>query len=68
MIDLAFNATTNNYRFNPLISDVPKLEFELASLPDIIYFSGIEVSGDHREVFYSRITEEDADISLLYPR
>ncbi len=49
--------------------DIETMQEEpVASLPDIIYFSGIGVSNDHSEVFYSRITEEDADISLLTPR
>ncbi len=32
---LDFNPDANNYRFNPLIADVPKIRFEMTSLPVI---------------------------------
>ena len=35
VIDLAFNPNSNNYRFNPLIADVPSLGIEITSAPDI---------------------------------
>lgn len=35
VIDLAFNPDKDNYRFNPLIADVPRLKLELTSAPDI---------------------------------
>jgi len=35
VVTKAFDADTNNFQFNPLIADVPKLSFELSSVPDI---------------------------------
>lgn len=62
VIDLAFNPTTNNFRFNPLISDVPKLEFELASLPDIrVRYDTSETSGV--EVSVERTSESASSVS-----
>jgi hypothetical protein len=33
--ELGFSATNNNFRFNPLISDVPKVAITITSIPDI---------------------------------
>lgn len=35
VIDLGFNATVNNYRFNPLIADTPEIDVRMVSVPDI---------------------------------
>ena len=35
VVDLAFDAQSNNYRFNPLIADLPKLRVEIVDLPDV---------------------------------
>lgn len=35
LVDLGFNATVNNYRFNPLIADTPEVDVQIASTPDI---------------------------------
>ena len=40
----------------------------VTELDKLLYFSGINVTPDHDAVLYSRITEEDADINLLYPQ
>ena len=34
-VDLAFDPASNNYRFNPLIADVPKMRLEFTSAPDV---------------------------------
>ena len=33
--ELGFSAANNNFRFNPLISDVPKVAIQITSIPDI---------------------------------
>ncbi len=35
VVDLAFDPQSNNYRFNPLIADLPKLRVEIVDLPDV---------------------------------
>lgn len=35
IVELGFNPDNNNFKFNPLIADLPKIGIELASLPDI---------------------------------
>mgnify|MGYP000013950487 FL=1 len=35
VIEFGFNPANNNFRFNPLIADVPKLAVEIASVPSV---------------------------------
>lgn len=48
VVDYGFNPVNNNYKFNPLIADVPQIQIEFVSLPDIDLVmtasSGSEVS------------------------
>ncbi|TQV71814.1 hypothetical protein FKG94_19415 [Exilibacterium tricleocarpae] len=39
---------------------------ELAELPDLLHFSGIWVAAGAARVWYAKITEEDADIEILF--
>jgi hypothetical protein len=35
VVNMAFDAATNNYQFNPLIADMPQISFVLTSVPEI---------------------------------
>ena len=35
IVEFGFDPTNNNFKFNPLIADVPKISIELTSVPDI---------------------------------
>ncbi|MDH5182530.1 MAG: Ig-like domain-containing protein [Gammaproteobacteria bacterium] len=36
LVEFAFNPAVNNFRFNPLIADTPKIELEILSMPDYL--------------------------------
>jgi hypothetical protein len=37
LVEHKFDASNNPYRYNPLIADVPKIEFKILSVPDVSY-------------------------------
>lgn len=64
IIDLSFNAATNNFKFNPLIADVPKLKVDIISAPDIdvVFSQGTTEVGTTGT---SRTTEQATSVSTI---
>lgn len=62
VLTYGFDATVNNFRFNPLIADVPQIDIELVSAPDI-FLNYTETNGTASSVSTSRSESSSSTIT-----
>lgn len=62
IVTYGFDANVNNFRFNPLIADVPQIDIELVSAPDI-FLNYTESDGTSSSVSTSRSESSSSTVS-----
>lgn len=62
IIDLAFNPANDNYRYNPLIADVPKLRLQMTSAPNI-FLNYETIDGSSKTISTERTQSSSSTIS-----
>ncbi len=62
IVGFGFDQTINNFRFNPLIADIPQIDIELTSAPDI-FLNYVETNGSATTISTTRSESSSSTVN-----